>query len=210
MKEQLTQKSCVDFMEALASKSPTPGGGGAAALGAALGMALTNMVGNLTVGKKKYAEYEEEVQQMLQNGMRLQEQLLALVQADADVFEPLAAAYGLHADTEEEKAAKAAELSKVSIEATKVPLQIAECAYQAMLQAKRIAQIGSKLAVSDAACSALFLHAGMNAAKYNVLINLPYIQDQKFVEQAKKHLQDLLSAGESLLAETLDVVDQRL
>ncbi len=105
----LTQLSCEDFLSQLASKAPAPGGGGAAALVGAAGVALGNMVGDLTTGKKKYAAVEEEILALNARAEALRKRLEALVQADADAFTPLAAAYGLPRETPEQQARKAAE-----------------------------------------------------------------------------------------------------
>jgi formiminotetrahydrofolate cyclodeaminase len=207
---QMIDKSCREFMAVLSGKEPAPGGGGAAALGAALGMGLANMVGSLTTGKKKYAEYEEEVQVMLADGLQLQTELLDLVAADAAVFEPLAAAYGLPANTDEERANKNQILSDASIEATKVPLAIAEKTHQAMVMARRISEIGSRLAVSDAGCAILFLDAALGAARYNVMINLPLINETSFVESTKEKMAFLLEDAKRLVNETTEMVDSRL
>ena len=102
----LTQLSCEDFLSRLASKAPAPGGGGAAALVGAAGVALGNMVGNLTTGKKKYAAVEEEILVLNARAETLRKRLEALVQADADAFTPLAAAYGLPRETPEQQARK--------------------------------------------------------------------------------------------------------
>ena len=98
---------CNEFVEVLASKAPVPGGGGASALVGAVGTALGNMVGSLTVGKKKYADVEEEMYQLKAKADQLQADLLRLIERDAEVFEPLAKAYGMPRETEEEKAEKA-------------------------------------------------------------------------------------------------------
>ena len=98
----MNEKSCKDFIEVLASKAPVPGGGGAAAMGGAIGMALSNMVGNLTLGKKKYAEVEPEVKDLIEKGNKVITELKALVDKDAEVFEPLSKAYGLPKNTPEE------------------------------------------------------------------------------------------------------------
>ena len=102
----LTQLSCEDFLSRLASKAPAPGGGGAAALVGAAGVALGNMVGNLTTGKKKYSAVEEEILALNARAETLRKRLEALVQADADAFTPLAAAYGLPRETPEQQAAR--------------------------------------------------------------------------------------------------------
>ena len=98
---------CNEFVEVLASKAPVPGGGGASALVGAVGTALGNMVGALTVGKKKYADVEEEMKELMAKATTLQDELLHLIERDAEVFEPLSKAYGMPRETEEEKAEKA-------------------------------------------------------------------------------------------------------
>ena len=95
---------CNEFVEVLASKAPVPGGGGASALVGAIGTALGNMVGSLTVGKKKYADVEEEMWELKKKADELQKELLHLIERDAEVFEPLSKAYGMPRETEEEKA----------------------------------------------------------------------------------------------------------
>ena len=106
--EKIAEKSCIGFVDVLASKAPVPGGGGAAALVGAIGMALGSMVCNLTTGKKKYAQYEEDIQAILGKAKTLQDQLLEMIDKDAEGFFPLSQAYGLPANTDEEKAAKEA------------------------------------------------------------------------------------------------------
>ena len=98
---------CNEFVEVLGSKAPVPGGGGASALVGAVGTALGNMVGALTVGKKKYADVEEEMKELMAKATTLQDELLHLIERDAEVFEPLSKAYGMPRETEEEKAEKA-------------------------------------------------------------------------------------------------------
>ena len=122
----LTQLSCEDFLSRLASKAPAPGGGGAAALVGAAGVALGNMVGNLTTGKKKYAAVEADIQALNARAEVLRKELEALVQADAEAFAPLAAAYGLPKNTPEQAAHKAAVLESALDAACAVPLQIME------------------------------------------------------------------------------------
>lgn len=101
------ERSCNDFVAILASKEPVPGGGGAAAYVGAIGMALGNMVGSLTLGKKKYADVQDDIIRLQKSADELQDDLLALVQKDAEVFEPLSKAYGMPKDTDEQKAEKA-------------------------------------------------------------------------------------------------------
>ena len=163
-----------------------------------------------SVGKKKYAEYEDELQVLLAQGLQLQKELLSLVDADADVFQPLAAAYSLPAGTDEEKQLKTKQLAVASLAATEVPLAIAEKSHQAMLLCRRIADIGTKLAISDAGCAALFLNAAVQAARYNVLINLPLITDEDFVVDARRRIESSCAESERLCNEIRGTVDNRL
>ena len=150
MDMDMTRESCRTFVEVLASNAPTPGGGGAAALVGAVGTALGNMVGSLTVGKKKYAAVEAEMVELKGRCDRLQGELLDLVKRDADCFAPLAAAYGLPKETEEQKAHKAKVLEEATIVACSVPMEIMEKCCQAIEIIKEFADKGSRLAVSDA------------------------------------------------------------
>ena len=123
---EMMKRSCEQFLAELASKAPTPGGGGTAALVGAAGVALGSMVGSLTVGKKKYAAVEADIQSLNAQAEVLRKELEALVQADAEAFAPLAAAYGLPKDTPEQAAHKAAVLESALDAACAVPLQIME------------------------------------------------------------------------------------
>ena len=160
----LTQLSCEDFLSRLASKAPAPGGGGAAALVGAAGVALCNMVGNLTTGKKKYAAVEEEILVLNARAEALRKRLEALVQADADAFTPLAAAYGLPRETPEQQARKAAVLAEALDGACAVPLDLMDACCEGIRLAADYAEKGSVLAVSDAGCAALFCKAALQAS----------------------------------------------
>ena len=108
--------TCTEFVEVLASKAPVPGGGGASALVGAVGTALGNMVGSLTVGKKKYADVEDEMYELKAKCDQLQKDFLRLIERDAEVFEPLSKAYGMPKETEEEKAEKARPEIKITVD----------------------------------------------------------------------------------------------
>jgi len=206
----MTEKSCDYFLEVLASKAPVPGGGGAAALGGAIGMALSNMVGNLTVGKKKYADVEEEVKELLAEGYRIMEELKALVDKDAEVFEPLSKAYSLPKDTPEQAAHKAKVMEECSINACSVPLEIMRKAYAGIKIHARMGQIGSRLAISDVGCGVAFLKAALVCGHLNVLINLGAIRDQQFLEATTKEMTQLLEDGSRLADETLALVIEKI
>ena len=164
---EMTKLSCEKFLAELASKAPTPGGGGTAALVGAAGVALGNMVGNLTTGKKKYAAVEADIQALNTRADALRKELEALVQADADAFAPLAAAYGLPKDTPEQDGASA------------VPLQIMEKCAEGIALVEEYAAKGSVMAVSDAGCAAALCKAALQAASLNVFINTKLMADRE-------------------------------
>ena len=196
----LTQLSCEDFLSRLASKAPAPGGGGAAALVGAAGVALGNMVGDLTTGKKKYAAVEE-ILALNARAETLRKRLEALVQADADAFTPLAAAYGLPRETPEQQARKAAVLAEALDRACAVPLDIMDACCEGIRLAADYAEKGSVLAVSDAGCAALFCKAALQASALNVAINTKLMTD-------RAHAAALDEKAARMLAEYLPLADE--
>ncbi len=166
--------SCRDFVSVLASSAPAPGGGGAAALVGAIGTALGNMVGALTVGKKKYAAAEEELRALMAKCGALQSELLDQVAADEAGFLPLAAAYGIAKDDP----TREARLEAASVAACQVPLHIMELCCEALDAVAVFAEKGSKLAISDAGCAAVTLKAALQAASLNVFINTKGLKDR--------------------------------
>lgn len=177
--EQMTKRSCEQFLAELASGAPVPGGGGASALAGALGVALGNMVGSLTVGKKKYAAVEEDILRLNGAAQTLRLRLEALVTEDAKVFEPLSRAYGLPRSTPEEQAYRAQVMAEVLEAACAVPMEIMECCAQAIALVEEYAQKGSVLAVSDAGCAAALCRAALEAASLNVFINTKAMADRE-------------------------------
>ena len=137
--------TCTEFVEVLASKAPVPGGGGASALVGAVGTALGNMVGSLTVGKKEYADVEDEIYELKAKCDQLQKDFLRLIERDAEVFEPLSKAYGMPKETEEEKAEKARVMEIVLKDACSVPMEIMEKCCEAIELIVEFGAKGSKL-----------------------------------------------------------------
>lgn len=176
--ETMTKWSCEEFLATLASKAPVPGGGGASAMTAALGIALGNMVGSLTTGKKKYAAVEEDIQALNAKAEILRKELVDLVQADAVVFEPLSKAYGLPKATEEEKAHKAEVMEAALKAACEVPLEILRKTGEAVKLIAEYAAKGSALAISDAGVGAAFCRAALEGAALNVYINTKSMTDR--------------------------------
>lgn len=197
MQEKLTEKSCAGFVEVLATKAPVPGGGGAAALVGAIGTALGNMVGSLTVGKKKYADVETEVLALKARSDELQSKLLAMVEKDAEAFEPLAKAYGLPKDTEDQRAEKARVMEQVLRRAAETPLEIMKLCAESLSVIERFSQIGSRLALSDAGCAASCCRAALDAASLNVLINTKSMSDRAFAENLNRQTETLSRDGDA-------------
>ncbi len=188
----MLNKSCYAFIDALASKSPVPGGGGASALVASIGIALGSMVGNLTVGKKKYIDSESDIQELLRKSQLLINRLNELVQKDADAFEPLSKAYGLPTDTPEQQAEKHTILQKSLVRAAMVPMEIAECCLEGIYILDEYAKKGNRLVISDAGVGALFCKSALQGAKLNVLININLMDN----ETLKQELLDKITALE--------------
>ena len=178
-----SDKSCSEFVEVLASKAPVPGGGGASAMVGALATALGNMVGSLTVGKKKYAAVEEEMRALKDRCDRLQKDFLHLVERDAEVFEPLARAYSMPKNTEEEKAEKARVMEIVLRDACCVPMEIMEKCCDAIDIIAVFAEKGSVIAISDAGVGAAFAKAALKGASLNVYINTKSMADRALAEE---------------------------
>lgn len=197
---ELIQQRCEVFLADLASNSPAPGGGGAAALVGAVGVALGNMVGSLTIGKKKYADVEPQIQSLNARAEALRRHLEQLVQADADAFSPLAAAYRLPKDTPEQAAHKAEVLAQALDGACAVPLDIMSACCEGITLAQEYAAKGSVLAVSDAGCAALFCKAALQAAALNVSINTQLMAD-------KAHAAALNAKADAMLAEFVPIAD---
>ncbi len=186
----MLNQTCKEFIDVLASKEPAPGGGGASAFVGAIGMALGSMVGELTIGKKKYAEYETEIASLLFRSQELTDQFERLVVKDAEAFLPLSEAYKMPHFTEEEDAAKDRAIQKALVAAAEVPLEIAELCLKALRILDSFSLIGSRLAISDAGTGAAICLAALKGARLSVLINLKSMKD----EEKRKELSDKLDA----------------
>ena len=191
IKEQVIQ----DFLDVLSSKEPVPGGGGASALCGAVGNALGQMVANLTVGKKKYAEAEPEVKEHLEKMVKLQAEFTALADDDAKVFAPLAKAYSLPSETEEQKAYKAEVMETTLLAASAVPLQIMEKSMQMLTILDRLADIGSRMAVSDVGVAVQSTRAALLGAAMNVYINTKSMKDRNKAEELNNSANKMIEEG---------------
>ena len=188
----MTEMSCNDFVKELSSKAPVPGGGGASAMVGALGAALGSMVGQLTVGKKKYADVEDEIKSLMIKTEKLQQELLELVEKDAEVFAPLAKAYGMPKETEAEKADKERVMAVVLKDACSVPLEIMKKCCQAIDLHEEYAAKGSTLAISDAGVGVIFCKSALQGASLNVFINTNSMADEEYAQKINEEADQML------------------
>lgn len=191
----MLEKSCNQFIQELSAKVPVPGGGGASAYVGAIGMALGSMVGNYTVGKKKYKDVEEDIIELLKKSEAVIENLKSLVAKDAEVFYPLSKAYGLPSETEEEKAAKEEVLQAALVDATMVPLEIAKNCLAAIDLHEEYAEKGSRICISDVGVGVICCKAALQGAKLNVLINTKIMKDQELKSKVEREMLEIESVG---------------
>ena len=206
----IPQWSCEKFADETFSSAPVPGGGGVAALVGSIGAALAGMVCNLTTGKKKYAQYEADIQRIIGEAQALMDELMAQIDRDAENFYPLSKCYGLPANTEEEKAEKEQKMQAALKVAITAPIDIVRLAYKAIALHKELAEKGSKLAVSDVGCGVLCLKAAMQCGWLNVKINLKSITDAAYVQSVKDELLPMLDEGARLCDAIYEKVEAKL
>ena len=185
----MTMETCREFVKVLSSDAPAPGGGGAAALVGAIGTALGNMVGSLTVGKKKYADVQDEILALKARCDELQKKLLDQVEADEVNFLPLAKAYGIPKDDPNRDAI----LEEATIIACSTPMAIMEMCCQAIDCIAVFAAKGSRLAVSDAGCGAVCCKAALQAASLNVFINTKSLKNRETAEAMNAKANEMLT-----------------
>jgi len=168
------------------------------------------MVGNLTVGKEKYKDVEEDIRNLLNKSEALIMRLNQLVEKDAAVFEPLAKAYGMPSQTEEEREEKDRVLQEALVQATRVPLAIAECSLEGIRLLDQFARKGSRLAVSDAGVGAIMCKSAIQGAKLNVLINLKLMKDEALKAELKSRMEAVEAEGLSLADQVYQYVEEQL
>ncbi len=201
----ITKESCRFFVEMLASSAPAPGGGGAAAMVGAIGTALCHMVGNLTTGKKKYADIQKDIDILNMGCALLEEELLDQVQADEQAFLPLAAAYRLPKDTPGYDRF----MDEAKLNACDVPLEIMSLCCRTLDYLAFVAERGSKLAVSDAGAGAVCCKAALQAASLTVFINTQTMKDRETAETINRRVHEMLEAYGALADRVyLDVCGQ--
>jgi formiminotetrahydrofolate cyclodeaminase len=194
------------FLDALASSSATPGGGSAAAILGGMGAALVSMVCNLTIGKKKYADVEDEMNDVLAKAQDLRHRLTGMIQEDVKAFDTVMGAYGMPKETDADKAARGAAIQDALKQATEVPIHCCRLAREVIDLALTASAKGNLNVISDAGVGVLSAYAALRSAALNVYINAKMISDKSFVEAKLSELESLLAGAETATEKAYDVV----
>ena len=190
-----TDMQVKEFMSVLGSDEPAPGGGSASALAGSMGISLTKMVTELTMGKKKYAEYDQLAQDTQKEAARLQENLLQAIDKDTEAFNVVSAVFSMPKSTPEEKAARSAALQKALQGAAESPYEMMETCLEALRVTNKVVGKSNTNAASDLGVAALNLKSALQGAWLNVLINLSGIKDEAFVEKYRQDGTAVLNEG---------------
>lgn len=204
----MAESTIYQFINELSSDAPIPGGGGASGLVAACGMALGNMVLSLTTGKKKFEQYQDEIDDLIEKGNNLTDALLRGMDADAAAFIPLTMAYRMPKETEEEQAKRDAVMEEALVTASEAPLHMMANIMEAMHLIHRIAEIGSRMAISDAGVGIQCCMAAMHGASLNVFINTKSMKNREVAEDMNRRADALIKEAELVGNRTYELVLQ--
>ena len=207
---EIKDKSIETFLDELASKQATPGGGSAAAVMGAQAAALVSMVCNLTIGKPKYAEVETEFRALLAQSEALRQTLIGMIKADVDVFDKLMACYGLPKTSDQEKAYRTGQIQTVLKEATSVPLDCAKACAQAIELCRVAAEKGNLGVISDAGVAVMAAYAGLKSAALNVQINAASLKDRVFADAKLAELDAIQQSAELAADQIYRIVSDKL
>lgn len=202
----MAEQKMNEFIEVLSSNAPVPGGGGASAYAAAIGMSLGSMVANLTTGKKKYAQYQQQIEEVLEAAKKLTKELTEFMDKDAEAFEPLSKAYGLPKGTPKELAVREEIMEKALVAASETPLALMEKILEAMKLLDRLSVIGSRLAISDVGVGIQMAKAALNGASLNVFINTKLMKNTVVANSLNMRADGLLTMGNKLADSVYDAV----
>ena len=206
----LTDKKMNNFLEELASNSPTPGGGSVAALAGALGAALISMVGNLTIGKKKYEDVEEDIKRIISSSEKLRYELSQLIEEDVKVFNNFMATYKMPKGTEDEKKIRTEKIQASLIKAAKVPLRVAYKCLDVLNLSKEVAENGNINVISDAGVAVLMAEAALGSAILNVKINVRMIKDEKVKGELFSSIEEILLKEKGQKEKVLEIVEEKI
>ena len=206
----LASMSVKGFLSELASSSPAPGGGSVAALAGSLGAALSSMVCNLTVGKEKYADVQNEIKDALKKSEQLRKELIRLIDKDTEAFNDVMKAFKMPKDTEEQKKKRSRAIQEGYKTAADVPLETAKTCEKILDVAMVVAEKGNQSSITDAAVSAIMAQAGVKSAILNVKINLGSIKDEMFVKKISSELDKLQNNTDKKTKEILAIVNSKM
>ncbi len=207
---EIKDKSLQNFLDELASKQATPGGGSVAALMGAQAAALVSMVCHLTIGKEKYQSVEADMQVLLQEAETLRQTLTDMIRADVEVFDRLMACYSLPKATDQEKTARSDAIQTVLKEATEVPLACAQACMRAIELSRVAAEKGNTGVVSDAGVAVMAAYSGLKSAALNVYINTGSLKDKDFAQEKTNQIEALVLSAEAQTEEIYQMVRSRL
>ncbi|MDO5402001.1 MAG: cyclodeaminase/cyclohydrolase family protein [Eubacteriales bacterium] len=202
----MTDMNMNEFLEVLSSAAPVPGGGGASGYVAAVGMSLGAMVANLTTGKKKYASYQEEIEELIEKTGYVTAELAECMDKDAKAFEPLSKAYGLPRTTKEEIDRRDDIMEKALVEAAQAPLNMMSTIMKALKLLERLSVIGSRLAISDVGVGVAMCKAALNGASLNVFINTKLMKNRDTADDMNTRADALIIEGNELADRIYDDV----
>ncbi len=206
----LIDKKVSNFLDELASNSTTPGGGSVAALAGALGAGLISMVGNLTVGKKKYEDVEGDIKKIISSSEKLRYELSQLIEEDVKVFNNFMATYKMPKETEDKKKIRAEKIQESLIKAAKVPLRVAYKCLDILSLSKEVAEKGNINVVSDAGVAVLMAEAALESAILNVKINLRMIKDEKIRIELFSSIKEVLLKEKGQKEKVLEIVEEKI
>ena len=193
------------FTERVASFAPAPGGGGASALVGSIGIALGNMVGELTIHKPRYADVAEEVKELMVRAQELRVQLLECVDKDAAGFTPLYMAYSIPKDDPNREQ----EIERCLRGAAAVPMEIFDLCCEAIELQRDFADKGSKLVISDAATGVELCRGALYGAAVNVKVNTMLMKDRAYAAELDKHVDEALAKYGAMADKIFEDVYQR-
>ena len=206
----LIDKKVSNFLDELASSSPTPGGGSVAALAGALGAALISMVGNLTVGKKKYEDVEKDIKKIISSSEKLRYELSQLTEEDVKAFNNFMATYKMPKGTKDEKKVRAEKIQDSLIKAARVPLKTAYKCLDIMILSQEIAEKGNINVISDAGVAVLMSEAALESAILNVKINLRMIKDEKIRKELSSSIKEILLKEKGQKEKVLKTIEEKI
>ena len=207
---EIKEKSVQTFLDELASKASTPGGGSAAAIMAATSAALTSMVCNLTIGKAGYEAVHDDMKALLVKSEVLRANLTGMIKADVEVFNRVMAGYGMPKDSDDQKAARSTEIQEALKQATDVPLACARACAEAIELSREAAEKGNSNVISDAGVAVMAAYGALKSAALNVYINVGSIKDRDFAESRQATLEEILQSADIATEEIYQIVRDKL